>query len=92
MNREERAKLIVAMEYITRHINDEDVFMSWLMCGVPDGDIEYGSFDTSKVDEYFLQDDHFKEVIALFMRLMNSAYESGGLYCDKICSGEKEEQ
>ena len=38
--REERAKMVLAMEYICRQINDEVAFNGWLMCGVPDGDIQ----------------------------------------------------
>ena len=38
---EERIKMIKAMEYIARQINDEDVLGRWLVCGVADGDIDY---------------------------------------------------
>ena len=58
---EERAKMVLAMEYIARHINDEDMFMGWLMCGVADGDIELSCFDADKVDPYYLEDQNFKE-------------------------------
>ena len=39
-DREERAKTIMAMEYIVRCANSEDVLMSWLGIGVADGDID----------------------------------------------------
>ena len=37
--RNERAELVLAMEKIARCINNEDIFMGWLMAGVADGDI-----------------------------------------------------
>ena len=39
--KQERTRMVKAMEYICRQINDEDVFNGWLMGGVADGDIEY---------------------------------------------------
>ena len=53
MNKVERAKMIVAMEFIARQINDEDVFDRWLMCGVADGDIDYGNFNLGNSGEEF---------------------------------------
>ena len=35
----ERAKVVRAMDLLCRCINDEEVFMPWLMVGVADGDI-----------------------------------------------------
>jgi len=92
--RDERKKMIVAMEYVARQINDEDVFVRWLMCGVPDGDIEYGNFDISQVydEDCMIDDDEaFGEIMECFLRCMVSARKSGGLYCGGICAGEKEE-
>ena len=66
MNKIERAKMILAMEFIARQINDEDVFDGWLMCGVADGDIPYGSFDIKDVDEYYLDNKTF-----IFSTLLN---------------------
>ena len=45
MDKLQRKKMVLAMEYICRQINDEDVFMPWLMCGVADGDLKYGEWD-----------------------------------------------
>lgn len=89
---DERKKMILAMEYIARQINDEDVFEGWLMCGVPDGDIEYGCTDISVIDDndYFLEDDNFKDLMTCFLRRMSSAYNDGGLYCGGVVSGDKE--
>ena len=84
--KDERKKMIVAMEYIARQINDEDVFEGWLMCGVPDGDIEYGNFDVSQVydEDCMLEDDNFRDLMDCFLRRMSGAIKSGGLYCGGI--------
>ena len=84
-----RSKMILAMEFIARQINDEDVFDRWLMCGVADGDIEYGSFNISDVDEGYLEDDTFEDVMSCFLRCMKGAYNSGGLYCSGIVCKDK---
>lgn len=82
----ERKKMIVAMEYIARQINDEDVLEGWLMCGVPDGDIEYGNFDTDQIydEDCMLEDDNFRDLMDCFLRRMSGAIKSGGLYCGGI--------
>lgn len=85
----DRRKAIVAMEFLARQVNDEEVFEYWLMNGVADGDIEYGSFDITDIDEYYLEDDNFKELMTDFLFLMKGAFNSGGLYCGGIVSKEK---
>ena len=88
MNRTERIKMVSAMEFITRNINDEDIFDSWLMCGVADGDIEYGNLTPNEEDmEYYIEDENFSQMMDLFLRCMKSACSSGGLYCDNVISG-----
>lgn len=82
----ERAKMIVCMEYICRHINHDGIFNSWLMGGIPDGEIKYGDLDYNNVDECFIEDDDFKDLMSCFLRKMNSAYKNGGLYCGHITS------
>lgn len=89
MNKIERAKMVLAMEYICRQINDEDVFEGWLIGGVADGDIPYGCTDTDKVDEWYTDNDNFKDLMSCFLRRMVGAYKSGGLYCDKVVSDWK---
>ena len=84
--------MILAMEFIARHINDETEFDRWLMCGVPDGDIEYGSFDLDEIysEDYMLTDEGFKDLMTCFLRCMHYSYkEDGGLYCDGVVSGMK---
>lgn len=87
-----RKKAVLAMEFLARQINDEDIFESWLMCGVADGDIKYGSLDPEEVDDYYIEDDHFKELMGLFLRLMKRANKSGGLYCDDVVSTNEEDE
>ena len=40
MNAIERVKMVKAMEFLARNINDEGVFEEWLIEGVADGDID----------------------------------------------------
>lgn len=86
----ERKKMVACMEYICRQINDEEVFMPWLMVGVADGDIDYGDLDPSHVDEWYIQDDIFRDLMGSFLWRMSKAKQSGGLYCDNIVSPEWE--
>lgn len=89
MNATERIKMVKAMEYIARHVNDENVFMRWLMGGVADGDIEYGDLCAGKNDsaiDYANDDESFADLMGCFLRLMHSARRSGGLYCDGVTS------
>lgn len=91
-SKNDRKKMILAMEYIARQINDETVFDGWLMNGVPDGDIPYGCFDIAQIadDDWLLEDDHFQELMECFLRRMIAAGQSGGLYCDNIVTRDKE--
>ena len=86
-----RKKMVAAMEYIARQINDEEVFMSWLAVGVADGDIPYGDLTIDNVDDYYVDDDEFKDLMSCFLRRMVRAYNSGGLYCGGIVSQTKED-
>ena len=82
---EDRIKMIKAMEYIVRNLDDESIMDGWLMCGVPDGDIEYGDLTTDYNDDYFMDNQNFADLMALFLRLMKRA-EASGLYCDGVLS------
>lgn len=88
MNVQDRVKMVKAMEYIARQINDEDVFWGWLMEGVADGDIYYGDLtpDDDGTLEYYIKDDNFADLMDTFLWCMRRAYKSGGLYCDGIVS------
>ncbi|MBO7734033.1 MAG: hypothetical protein J6S67_15830 [Methanobrevibacter sp.] len=90
MNRIEREKMVRAMEFIARQVNDEEVFEYWLMDGVADGDIEYGDLNCSdNFDEFYIEDEHFRNLMTDFLQLMVGAWKSGGLYCDRVVSLEK---
>ena len=88
MNIPERIKMVKAMEFIARQINDELVFDHWLTGGVADGDIEYGDLtvnaDDAELLDYYLEDENFKDLMQLFLRLMASAKKNGGLYADGV--------
>lgn len=90
MDRTERIKMVKAMEFIARQINDEYVFGDWLVNGVADGDIPYGDLTVGETDEdnleYYLKDDPFIDLMDTFLRVMCKARKSGGLYCDDVVS------
>lgn len=86
---DERAKMVACMEYIARQINNEDVFETWLMCGVADSDIKYGNLDISEIDNYYLDDVNFKNLMSTFLVCMNNAFKDGGLYCGGVVSKDK---
>ena len=94
MNTKERVKMVKAMEYIARQLNDESIFMGWLSIGVADGDIPYGDLDYrgdgDEVDEgleYYCEDAHFADLMDTFLRLMKRAVvNDSGLFCDGIVS------
>lgn len=90
MNKIERIQMVKAMEFLARNINDEDVFEKWLICGVADGDIDYGELVTTPDDEdildYYLGDEAFADLMDTFLNIMAKAAKSGGLYCDGVVS------
>lgn len=87
----EQAKMIIEMDNIARHINDENIFDSWLMGGVPDGDIPYkGTIsmeDIDKVAEMYDEYD-FKVFVGCFLRCMKSAGKDG-LYVDGLVADNR---
>lgn len=86
MRKAERIKMVKAMEFIARQINDEDVFEGWLISGVADGDIEYGDLDSDDENlDWYIEDEHFEELMECFLRRMSRANKIGGLYCDGVC-------
>ena len=90
MNKVERIKLVKAMEYIARQVNDEEVFEGWLANGVADGDVEDGDLavnaDDADILDYYIEDDNFAYIMSLFLQIMSGAKKSGGLYCDDVVS------
>ena len=88
----DRVDMVRAMETIARSINDEEVFMGWLMCGVADGDITSETTDEEIVEMGYTSDGEFKDLMNCFLRRMNGAYNSGGLYAGGIVSYSKDEE
>ena len=90
MNKVERVKMVKAMEFIARNLNDEAILLDWLTIGVADGDIEYGDLDVATSDiDYFedaIEDEAFGDLMDTFIRCMAKARKSGGLYCDGVVS------
>ena len=94
MNIKERTKMVKAMEFIARNLNDESIFYTWLSIGVADGDIPYGDLAYrgagDEVDEevaYYCEDKNFAELMDTFLWCMRRAKrDDSGLYCDGIVS------
>ena len=81
----ERTKMVLAMEYIVRHINNEDIIDGWLMNGVADGDITSETeWEDENLEYYYDSNDTFSELMECFLRRMKCAIEDGGLYCNKV--------
>lgn len=94
MNKIERIKMVKAMEFICRNLNDEEVFNGWLLSGVADGDIPYGNLsveieDPDDLDIYISDDEEFADLMDTFLSRMHYACKSGGLYCDGVLSRPK---
>lgn len=88
MSLKTRAEMVRAMETIARAVNDEEVFYSWLLCGVADGDIDD---DTTDEDlEYYCEDETFADLMERFLDLMTRAKKNGGLYVDRVVSKYEE--
>lgn len=83
-----RAKMVRAMEFIARQVNDEEVFESWLMNGVADGDID--GKETDEDLSYYCEDENFADLMERFLDLMKNAKKNGGLYCDHVLSQYEE--
>lgn len=81
---QERINMVRAMETVCRSINDEGVFMNWLIGGVADGDITSDTTDMDIVNMGYIDDDTFRDLMNCFLRRMMGAYKSGGLYCGDI--------
>lgn len=92
----DRIKMVKAMEFIARHVNNEEIFIDdWLSDGVADGDIEYGDLSISDEDfdkygtKFYIENDRLRELMKVFLQLMHDAYEDGGLFVndgDLICT------
>lgn len=79
---ESRAKCLMLMDNLVRHLNDEDDQTGWLVNGVPDGGPRIEM--TPEQKEYYGQFvDNFEEMVNLFARIVKrvcfkTRYEPGG--------------
>lgn len=89
MNKDTRKKMLVAMDFIARQMNNEGYIDLWFMYGVPDGMLD-GSLDINLIDDddVMLYDDNFAEMMEVFLKCMKKSFANGGLYCDGIISKE----
>ena len=89
---DERKLAVLAMEYLARNLNDEDILEGWLMGGVADGDIPFGAMSPAGLDlEYYTDPENFADLVACFLRCMSRARMSGGLWCGGVVGGEMDE-
>ena len=92
-NLKQRAEMVKAMEVIARSVNNESIFWNmWATMGVADGDImtETSIEEILECYDSYLEDDNFKDLMTLFLRMMWKASQNGGLYCDGIVSAERQ--
>ena len=79
---ESRAEVLLAMDVLMKHLNDEDDQTGWLMNGVPDGGPRIEMTPAQR--EYYGQFvDDFEEMVNLFARIVRrvcfkTRYEPGG--------------
>lgn len=81
----ERIRMVRAMETLARSINNEAMFMPWIVYGVADGDITDETRDEELLS-YCEDDEVYGELMGLFLRRMCAAYKSGGLYSNGVTS------
>ena len=86
-----QAKMIIEMDNIARCVNDENILYSWLMGGVPDGDIPYKDTisleDLGEVAKMYDEYD-FKLFVGCFLHCMKSAGKDG-LYVDGVVAANR---
>ena len=90
-NIEERKKMILAMDFIARHMNDDTEFDRWFMYGVPDGEIKE-DFNLNQIydEDYMLTDEGLRDIMSCFLKCMYSSYKyDGGLQCDNLVCDTK---
>lgn len=85
MDTKKRCEVVRAMELLARAVNNEDIFYSWLIVGVADGDIGPNTTDEDLIC-YIEDDEDFADLMDTFLVLMRNAYEDGGLHVDDVVS------
>ena len=95
-NLRERKTMLACMEFISRHINDEELFFeTWLSNGMPDSEINYENLfvnfteEADLIEDFYASEETFEEIMTCFLHEMYRAYlEKSGLYCDSCLSRE----
>lgn len=64
---ESRAEVLLAMDVLMKHLNDEDDQISWLVNGVPDGAPPL-RMTQEQLDYYSQFADSFEEMVKVFAR------------------------
>lgn len=80
--------MLKAMEIIVRNLNDEELILTWLTDGIPDGT----PLDDDEAFEDFTDDVTFADIMDTFVYIMSKACpesetakeRKGTLYCDGV--------
>lgn len=96
-----RVELLRAMNTVCESLNNGEIYVSWLTCGIADGDC--ASMNDDELFDYYGDDDTFADIMACFCRIMGYALNdteeyskedlrkgNGILFCDKVVSKMKE--
>ena len=92
MDEATRIKMVKAMDFICRHLNNESDVQCWLINGVADGDIERGDLsvaweDNNPMWDYIEDDDDFADLMDTFLMCMRlSQRRKSTLVCDGVVS------
>lgn len=89
MNKIERVKMVKAMEFIARHVNDERAMHAWLAAGVAYGDILPNDLSATRDEDlsiYYEDTIDFADLMCTFVNVMRKVPAKRGLYCDGVVS------
>lgn len=88
MDLKSRVATVRAMDEVIRSLNDENKMMTWLMYGVPDGEINENTRDEDL--RWLVESDRsFADLMYWFIRIMNKVSPNDGMYVDGVCSKEE---
>jgi hypothetical protein len=89
MDLKSRVATVRAMDEVIRSLNDENKMMTWLMYGVPDGEIDENTKDEDL--RWLVESDAgFADLMYWFIRIMNKVSPNGGMWVDGVCSKEED--
>lgn len=70
----QRGMNVIAMDRLARELIDEDLFESWLICGVADGDIDKCTA-WDDIDECYLSNENYNQLCELFKELFYAQFK-----------------